>query len=114
MGYDEFILQSYTGNNPLLTQLMSYKNTVDAINADQSFRLFYCQGCYNRVVDSMVLYEYAAYSYAALQVEITKKTQELKAEKEVEYHAEVNIVTYFNAVKQTENVVYMVKYYTTV
>lgn len=99
MGYDEFILQSYTGSNTLLTQLMSYKSTVDAINTDQSFRVFYCQGCFNRVVSSIALFEYTQYSYKTLMKEVTKKTEELKTEKQVDYHSEINIITYFNALK---------------
>ncbi len=112
MGYDEFILQSYSGSNILLQQLLTYKGTIDAINADQSFRLFYCQGCFNRVVDSIALFEYSQYSYKSLLAEVAKKVTELTTEKTVEYHSEINVITYFNAVKQTENVVYMVKYYT--
>lgn len=108
MGYDEFILQSYSGKNDLLTKLMGYKQTVDAINVDQAFRLFYCQGCYNRVIHSMAVFEYSQYSYSALMEEVNKKVEEITGQGEVT--AEVNLVTYFNAVKQTENVVYLVKY----
>lgn len=34
MGYDEFILQKYEGNNSLIKELMTYKLQVEGINAD--------------------------------------------------------------------------------
>lgn len=112
MGYDEFILQSYAGNNALLKELMTYKQMIDGINIDQAFRLFYCQGCFNRQVESMVTYEYSEHSYQSLLDIVTKKTTDLKSTTTLEYFYEVNMLTYFNTVKQTENVVYLVKYYT--
>lgn len=38
---------------------MGYKQTIDAINVDQAFRLFYCQGCYNKIIHSMAVFEYS-------------------------------------------------------
>lgn len=42
--------------------------------------------------------------------EVNKKVTEIEGQNTGEVTAEVNVITYFNVVKQTENVVYLVKY----
>jgi hypothetical protein len=68
-GYDEFILPDYSGDVLLLNNLMIQKKMFDN-QVPNKFRIFYCQGCMNRIIYKTEIYNYEDYDYTKLIVKI--------------------------------------------
>lgn len=73
-------------------------------------RVFYCQGCFNRILRQLNVYSYSDYSYEALlaymQTVITTKTTETG----LHYYYDISMVV-FEQSSMTQSVFYVVKVY---
>lgn len=66
-------------------------------------------------MDSVQIVDYSTTSYSSVYSQITKRVEELKSENAgLDFDYEINIISYFNSVKQVESVVYYIKYYSIV
>ncbi len=110
MGYDEITFPSYSGKNPLLAQLVKYLSQMQTMNANVQIRVFYCQGCYNRILTQVDLYSYSDFSYEQLITNVKTSITSRTTETGLSYYYEINIVS-FEQSNVSQQVFYIVKVY---
>lgn len=81
---------------------------MQGMNDKVQIRVFYCQGCFNRILTQVDLYGYSEFSYEQLVTNVKTSIASRTTETGLSYYYEINIVTMEQSTV-TQEVYYIVK-----
>lgn len=83
---------------------------MSAMSESQTVRVFYCQGCFNRILRQVEVFSYSDYSYESLVAYMKSVIARKFSETGLHYYYEMTMVV-FEESSMTQSVYYVVKVY---